>query len=45
MILKSLWKRIELTTEELKHLQNEHKQYWLITLKKKKRIKKMSQVL
>ena len=37
--------RIELTTEELEHLQNEHEKNWLTKLKKKKRVKKMSQAL
>ena len=36
---------IELTTEELEHLQNEQERNWLIKLKKKNRTKKMSQVL
>ena len=46
MILKSFWKAsIELTTEELEHLLNEKEKNWLTKLKKKKGIKKMSQVL
>ena len=36
---------IELTTEELEHLQDEQKGNWMIKLKKKQRIKKMSQVI
>ena len=36
---------IELTTEEIEHLQNNREKNWLIKLMKKKRIKKMSQVL
>ena len=36
---------IELTTEELEHLQNEHEKNRLIKLKKKKGMEKMSQVL
>ena len=36
---------IKLTTEELEHLPNEQGRNWLIKLKKKKGMKKMSQVL
>ena len=35
---------IELTTEELEHLQNEHEKYWLITFYNMKRINNMSQL-
>ena len=36
---------IILTTEELKHLQDEQEKNWLMKLKKKKRTKKMCHVL
>ena len=37
--------RIELITEELEHLHDEQERNWLLKFRKKKKIKKMSQVL
>ena len=35
---------IELTSEEIEHLQNEQENNWLMTLRRKKRIRKISQL-